>query len=571
MCFRTDESKRTKSNCLWQQIILGMVELLRICSIAESKAACHNSQIMTAEVSLQPQHSEQAVLDAYELEIQHEPAKAETDFYARIQLDEEPGSNSEQSDSIKIVSDTAIEVNGEIIELSGDKLFIFNALLNFKGKPARAEEIRRLGFREGSSAAHTRMRFALSMRHLRQDLDSLGDRPMVQVSGATRGTRYSLDSAVSVKDGRMQALLIGEKPSYLERENVVTKLVQEYGQARYVETEIDRFREPTSGGMRLSQDSVSDYFQLASGYRLLTKQDEVVLFGQIENGLRTYANLNNQHLITPEQEKSLMDLVAARQIIYVTNLRLAIKMSNPYRRNRGQLEQLDIIQEANDGLAKAIPRMDITKGYKFSTYATWWIKQGVARAIASTSREIRIPVHVHERYIKTKRKVQLLESALNREPTMEEIEAEAGISYTQYTELMSNGREYLTSLNHFVDAAGETELGSLLPDRVAEPENANFERVDEVKSILATAPLTDTERVILGLRLGLSAEYFPDVSITTKSKKHYTYAELQASIGDGNQTGQKLIDIGKIFNLSAERVRQLERAALIKLRDFASK
>ena len=343
-----------------------------------------------------------------------------------------------------------------------------------------------------------------------------------------------------------------EIKSFEERKNELVKLGKESGLITYEQLA------NALKGLDLDSDSLDELYNAFSenniavvseddnnaedgGDANLLSDDILTKDLNINDPVRMYLKEIGQiKLLTMEEELSLADRIAAgdemaKTILAEANLRLVVSIAKRYV-GRGMLF-LDLIQEGNIGLMKSVEKFDVSKGYKFSTYATWWIRQAITRAIADQARTIRVPVHMVETINKLARIQRQLSLELNREPSEDELAAKMGISVEKIREIYKISQEPV-SLETPIGEEDDSHLGDFVPDeRNMSPEEYATNEIlkDEISEVLLT--LTEREEKVIRLRFGLE---------------------------DGKS--RTLEEVGQMFGVTRERIRQIEAKALRKLR-----
>lgn len=286
-------------------------------------------------------------------------------------------------------------------------------------------------------------------------------------------------------------------------------------------------------------DPVKDYLKQIGRVALLNAELEVELATRVEAGLFAEAKLKDEKKIEKKLKRELEWLVEdgkrAKNHLLEANLRLVVSLAKRYT-GRGMLF-LDLIQEGNLGLIRAVEKFDYTKGYKFSTYATWWIRQAITRAMADQARTIRIPVHMVEVINKLARVQRQMLQDLGREPTPEELAKELDMTPEKVVEVQKYGREPI-SLHTPLGEEGDSEFGDLIEDSeaVVPADAVSFTLLQEqLHSVLDT--LSEREAGVVAMRFGLT---------------------------DGQP--KTLDEIGKVYGVTRERIRQIESKTMSKLR-----
>ena len=286
-------------------------------------------------------------------------------------------------------------------------------------------------------------------------------------------------------------------------------------------------------------DPVKDYLEQIGKVPLLNAEQEVELAKRIKAGLSAEEKLADGNRLNDDQRLDLEwiaeDGTRAKNHLLEANLRLVVSLAKRYT-GRGMLF-LDLIQEGNLGLIRAVEKFDYTKGYKFSTYATWWIRQAITRAMADQARTIRIPVHMVEVINKLARVQRQMLQDLGREPTPEELAIELDMTPEKVVEVQKYGREPI-SPHTPLGEDGDSEFGDLIEDSEAiQPgEAVSFTLLQEqLHSVLDT--LSEQEAGVISMRFGLT---------------------------DGRP--KTLDEIGKVYGVTRERIRQIESKTMSKLR-----
>jgi RNA polymerase primary sigma factor len=286
-------------------------------------------------------------------------------------------------------------------------------------------------------------------------------------------------------------------------------------------------------------DPVKDYLKQIGKVALLNAEQEVELAKRIEAGLFAEERLNAGITMEPKLRRELEWIASdgrrAKNHLLEANLRLVVSLAKRYT-GRGMLF-LDLIQEGNLGLIRAVEKFDYTKGYKFSTYATWWIRQAITRAMADQARTIRIPVHMVEVINKLARVQRQMLQDLGREPTPEELAKELDMTPEKVVEVQKYGREPI-SLHTPLGEDGDSEFGDLIEDSeaVVPADAVSFTLLQEqLHQVLDT--LSEREAGVVSMRFGLT---------------------------DGQP--KTLDEIGKVYGVTRERIRQIESKTMSKLR-----
>jgi RNA polymerase primary sigma factor len=352
------------------------------------------------------------------------------------------------------------------------------------------------------------------------------------------GADGSLVDAKAAKGGKLDDVDESEFQPEAEKE-IEKELTEDEG---FVVSDADDADEPEQQVLvaGATADPVKDYLKQIGKVPLLNAEQEVELAKRIEAGLFAEEQIADEELKLKDKVRDEYEWIAedgrrAKYHLLEANLRLVVSLAKRYT-GRGMLF-LDLIQEGNLGLIRAVEKFDYTKGFKFSTYATWWIRQAITRAMADQARTIRIPVHMVEVINKLARVQRQMLQDLGREPTPEELAKELDMTPEKVIEVQKYGREPI-SLHTPLGEDGDSEFGDLIEDSeaIVPAEAVSFTLLQEqLHAVLDT--LSEREAGVVSMRFGLT---------------------------DGQP--KTLDEIGKVYGVTRERIRQIESKTMSKLR-----
>ncbi len=296
---------------------------------------------------------------------------------------------------------------------------------------------------------------------------------------------------------------------------------------------------PRMNGFDASDETVRQYLDGIGTFELLTAEEEVELAKAMERGRKAEAALAERSGLSRAERRKLERAVeegrAARRRFIQANLRLVVSIAKRYQHSG--LPFLDLIQEGNLGLIRAVEKFEYRKGFKFSTYATWWIRQAITRAIADKSRTIRVPVHMMDTITQVQNAEADLLKRMGRAPTDEEIAAEAGLDVAKVVEAKRVAPEPLS----LFEPVGEDS--AVLGDFIEDEDSA-----------------LPFEAVLMSLRLGDLGDFLDQLN-----ERERTVIEMRYGLGGSEP--KTLDEVGRHFNVTRERVRQIESKAIAKMRE----
>lgn len=505
-------------------------------------------------------------------------------FLAERILPPQPFFNQPAKDpmpELTIIDDTTIESDGITVQIIDEELLVLNALLRNRAYPLTRDEITKLSDPKGrpSEESEKALSIGFSLMRLASKLNA-GSTAHLLVSDESI-PRAFINPNLSVIDGRQLARI---SPTLLKRYEsaslpvgtetwdkgpALRNMVREYKDNPAIQRRLleRRDKRQIAALDDAGVDSTKMFFAYAASMPLLSAEEEVELMHTINQGVKAYTYCID---VTADKgvEAQVVEAVFAQQVFYNSNLRYVINLAKGYARKYTTVPLLDHIQNGTYGLQRAIEKFDTDKGFKFSTYATAWIKQAIQRGAAYQSRMVRLPVHAHEKWNAMFRyKSQFLEQH-HREPTVEEYAERLEISQEAVQNLKQFGYLEMTSLSKPL-GHGDAELGDFIASSYSVEESYDeIAQKEELDQIFASAGLADKEKLIIALRFGYLMPELKDLTIAIKGNKTVSYTELLQI----DPTRDLTVDeIGQHIGLTRERVRQLERNALEKLQRAGKK
>ncbi|HSX29988.1 MAG TPA: sigma-70 family RNA polymerase sigma factor [Candidatus Saccharimonadales bacterium] len=495
-----------------------------------------------------------------------------------------------------ITATTAVRLGGRrlyigqaVVELTPRETFLLNAFQMLPRGIIRSKQIFQLGF---ASELHPKRRirtFGDAFKSLGEKLDTATQIVTLQKKGVGTATTYSLSEAFVITNdtSRLPEAVIAaqrlglenegeadahDTPEGVQRRNRVIAAVALYRDHPEVPRRLaaDCERRDLPG---IRRDARGYLLDLASRYPLLDTEQEVALGTMLEAGLQTFLTLEPGSTPTPDQKSTLIDMAYAFERFYVSNMRLVVAIAQKYT---GTIPLEELVQLGMPGLTDAIARFDHTRGFKFSTRATRWVQQAISRGVADTGRDIRLPVHMHDKWVKLREARRTLTQELEREPSPEELASVTDFDLDTVMTLITHGEFIKPSLDKKLDA---TDNGTTFGDTLPSPKNEIGQMLSELAltSLIEQAALTESELFILGLRYGLyhhrlftsnggvtwpaSPLKFQDVA--NRIVLHFMQEDKSAD------TQPSMALLATYLGVSREIISQYERRALHKLRTTA--
>lgn len=455
-----------------------------------------------------------------------------------------------ESVAMRIVGNSLVSFQEDPIKLQGHGLFALNALL-LSSEPATIDTLADHGFDPMQRIEV----LGKAIGRLGTRLQSKSGLEVITSEWRNGEVLFGLHPRIYIEDDRQANR---EDKRSARRQAAFATLVNQYSSDPDVLQYVESLKtKPTNA--KEDASSFEDYLRYAGQFNLLDANGEQVLFAKLEEGLAVFEMLPDITAATDDQKALFIETVKAHRRLHLSNLLLVASVAKRYF-GTGSLEAIDLVQEGNIGLIKGIARFDHTRGFKFSTYGTWWIEQAIRKVLAESNRTIRLPGGMHDQWLKLQKHRRTLTSNLERDPTPEELAEYTGVRLQTVKLCNEFGALYLPSLDAPID--DDTTLGDLLPDK-SESITAMVQGVSdrqELDQLFGSARLRDTEKLILCLRFGTYNNIPDTLDIRHKTGKELNYQEFAAR--QITSDGITLQEIADFLGLSRERIRQIETTAL---------
>lgn len=506
------------------------------------------------------------------------------DLYARIidlpSADDMPP--DEDTVTAEITGEYRITANERSITLKGNQLFVLNALLVLGPGFHTMREIMELGLQQPNrSLAIKSTQIAGAMRAVENKLFLITQQnAIIRADGAVglnpgiffvdrRGTdNEPSQNAKDAQEKRDEAVR--------QREATIRDIHKLFKTDHRIHHHTRDYRIKGLGEEPLPTDAseLTVHFQGSDQYRLLSAYDERVLFGWIDAGLDAHwLGTMLRSFTDPELREAFVKLAAAYDVLVYANTRLVTNIAKPYS-DQFHIPLTDLTQEGTIGLMTAVGRFNIKTGNKFSTFATWWIRQSISRYVANTLRIIRAPVHIHEEWRRMIKRRRDLSAELGREASDNEVAAALSVTPERIRFLDVAGAPEIDTLNRrrrqrrsANDDANEIEVGDTI-ENTNDPLVAILKDVDlsdEATSLFFGTEMDDRVRIVLALRYGLRFPLLMQLKVELRGKQHpWTFDRIVNELAlDGSMTLQQIADL---LPITRERVRQLEERGLRAIR-----
>jgi RNA polymerase sigma factor (sigma-70 family) len=393
------------------------------------------------------------------------------------------------------------------------------------------------------------------------------DHPVISTESASELPAVDFDSVSASNQPADLAFEKLDRPSYASRVQAIDSFISRYQNSQTVQKAVLEYQNKAHSQFNIYDlNSLTQYVRQASRYPLLTKEDEVRLFGTLDSAVEIISTIK-EGKVPKKFEPELIEATISYNKIYISNLKLVIHIATvmSHKQNSARSEQKDYIQEGNIALGEAIKKFNVSMGYRFSTYATWWIKQRIQRAYAKIGRDFNIPTNVQNEFNNVLATRNEFYEEHHRYPSVKEIAVMLGKPKLYIEDLMISCTRAVSSLDEPVEDGSGRELAEVIesPSGV-EPFIGHLISRDLVETAIQRANLSRDELLVLSLRYHIFFPALADDSSPKKNKEAKKYMKIFASTDPDKTIGIKALS--SLLGLPETLVKGLEVSALNKLR-----